>query len=277
MAQNTWDYIWSIDDGSTAVSTTARHLLFGPETGVKPVGWMAIWMSPTLVAAMLVVYLGGIVVLQKLCKMLNTTGKSLAFKAFVLLHNLGLCVFSGGIAYRNWTITGRIIKQIGLVPTYCSNSLWENGMASVGFLFYLSKYYELVDTALLIVKRKVPSFLQVWHHAVTFVCAYMLQASHSSTTFIFVGLNAVVHTIMYFYYALSTVGIRLPGKSAITSMQIFQFFLGIAIVSPIYFIQGCATTAHKISVGAMIGHALYLAFLFAAFYKRSYLKKKKAE
>jgi len=135
----------------------------------------------------------------------------------------------------------------------------------------------LVDTVLLIVKRKKPSFLQVWHHAVTFVCAYMLQASHASATFIFVGLNSIVHTVMYFYYAMATVGIRLPGKPMITTMQIFQFFLGIAVVSPIYFLKGgtCASTAHKLAVSAMIAHVVFLIYLFLAFFKQSYGKKKK--
>jgi len=97
-------HLWSIDDGKGAVSTTARHLIYGPGSDVKPEGWMAMWMSPAFVAVMLVVYLGGKVVLEKLCKTVGTTGKSLPFKAFVLAHNLLLCVFSASIAYKNWTI-----------------------------------------------------------------------------------------------------------------------------------------------------------------------------
>jgi len=108
MVEKAWDYVWSIDDGKGAVSTTARHLIYGPDTDVKPEVWMAIWMSPVFVATMLPVYL---------------VGKGLAF---VLAHNLLLCVFSAAIAYKNWTITAYTMKQVGIVSTYCTNALWEN-------------------------------------------------------------------------------------------------------------------------------------------------------
>jgi hypothetical protein len=43
------------------------------------------------------------------------------------------------------------------------------------------------------------------------------------------GLNYSVHTIMYSYYALSTLGIRPPYPQAITIAQISQFVLGLSV------------------------------------------------
>lgn len=97
----------------------------------------------------------------------------------------------------------------------------------VTYAFALGSYFnnnqwELVDTAVLICKRKQPSFLQVYHHSATIVVAYWLTASHASCTFLFAGLNSSIHTVMYFYFALASIGVRLPGKSLITTAQIVQ-------------------------------------------------------
>lgn len=146
-----------------------------------------------------------------------------------------------------------------------------------GFLFYLSKYWELVDTLLLIVKGRQPTFLQVYHHAVTIVCAYALQVSHSSVTFIFVGLNATVHTVMYAYYALTVAGLRLRAKNLITSMQIVQFVTGIVMALPMFWLREgrCAVLSQKVAVGGLIAHAVVLIKLFVDFYRETYLGKRK--
>jgi hypothetical protein len=58
----------------------------------------------------------------------------------------------------------------GMMSTYCDYAIgeqymWKAGMGRLGFLFYLSKYYEFLDTAILIVKQKKVSLLQSYHHA----------------------------------------------------------------------------------------------------------------
>ncbi|KAB8262083.1 GNS1/SUR4 family-domain-containing protein [Aspergillus pseudonomiae] len=48
---------------------------------------------------------------------------------------------------------------------YGAESLWEKGMNYYTWLFYISKYYEVIDTVLLLVKGKRVSSLQMYHHA----------------------------------------------------------------------------------------------------------------
>ena len=43
--------------------------------------------------------------------------------------------------------------------------MWNKGLGRLGYLFYLSKYYEFVDTMILVVKQKKVSVLQSYHHA----------------------------------------------------------------------------------------------------------------
>ncbi|KAE8378260.1 GNS1/SUR4 family-domain-containing protein [Aspergillus bertholletiae] len=49
-------------------------------------------------------------------------------------------------------------------------SLWERGLNYYTWMFYVSKYYEIMDTLLLLVKGKRVSFLQMYHHAGAIIC-----------------------------------------------------------------------------------------------------------
>jgi GNS1/SUR4 family len=56
----------------------------------------------------------------------------------------------------------------GFMATYCDQdgTFWnEGGLGAWATAFYISKYYEFVDTWILIFKGKDASFLQVYHHA----------------------------------------------------------------------------------------------------------------
>lgn len=214
--------------------------------------------------------------LKSICSAYETTGKSFSFRAFALVHNLLLSSYSVWTAVNVVPLAFRYTRSFGVENVYCEHDLWEAGLGYWGFLFYLSKTWELVDTILLIVKRREPSYLQVYHHAMTIFCAYWLQASHASVMFLFVGLNASIHSIMYMYYALTTVGVRLGAKSLITSAQIVQFVIGICFATPIFFLRGgrCANSAQKFAVAAIILHAAYLTKLFADFYLNMYTPKR---
>jgi GNS1/SUR4 family len=132
-----------------------------------------------------------------------------------------------------------------------------------------------VFVQVLIAKRRKPSYLQVYHHASTILCAYWLTASHATATFLFVGLNSTIHSIMYTYFALATVGIRLPGKAMITQAQLAQFVVGIFAAIPMFVLEDgtCANPAQKFAVAGIILSVLKLIVLFSAFYSRTYRKK----
>lgn len=216
--------------------------------------------------------------LKALCARLGSTGTSLPFRAFAFVHNALLCAYSTWTAVNVVPLTVNHIRDHGPLDAYCRHDLWESGLGYWGFLFYLSKTWELIDTLLLVVKRKQPSYLQVYHHAMTILCAYWLQVSHAPVQFLFVGLNSTVHSVMYFYYACSVLKIRLPGKSFITTGQIIQFIVGIFLTGPMFLLEdgNCATPAQKFAVAAIVAHAAYLIKLFNEFYEQSYRKKQLA-
>lgn len=210
--------------------------------------------------------------LTQVCLRLRTNGKSKTFKLITLVHNLLLCAFSLWASVNVWTLTVEHLNRDGYIDTVCSDRLWMDGMNYWGFLFYLSKYWELLDTFLLVWKGRQPSFLQVYHHAVTLICAYMLQASHSTVMFLFVGLNSTIHTIMYAYYALTVLGIRFSAKAVITQLQMVQFCVGNTFAAPTLFLRSgkCTSPAQQIAVAAIMLHAFFLIYLFAMFYRKTY-------
>lgn len=256
-----------LDPGASAV--TLGDLI----RGTKP---RHILMEPILVPFGLLLYLGLKPHVTFLCRYFSFTGKSGAFRFIVFIHNILLCLFSLMTSITVLPLTVSQFQEKGVDAVYCTNTLWTAGLAPWAFAFYLSKYWELLDSYILIIKGRNPSFLQIYHHAVTVVVAYALTASHSPMSYVFVGLNSTVHTVMYAYYALTTCGIRMSGKSAITTMQIIQFVIGCSMAAPIFWMRNgkCASFANKVAVGASIAHALYLIVLFTRFYVETYKKAK---
>jgi elongation of very long chain fatty acids protein 6 len=120
--------------------------------------------------------------------------------------------------------------------------------------------------------------LSLRSHAATLICAYWLQASHSQVMYLFVSLNASIHTVMYFYYSLTIIGVRLGGKALITTGQIAQFFVGIAMALPTFYLRGgsCANPAQTFALVAIVAHAAYLIKLFSEFYTVAYKKEAKS-
>lgn len=258
----------SLDSGAQAKTLTDLV------TGVQPRHPL---IEPLLVPFVVIMYIGLKPHFTLLCRVLKTNGKSPMFRLVALIHNILLCSYSLWTASNTTSLAYNYYKSFGMDKLYCTRGLWISGMHYWGFLFYLSKYWELLDTAILIVKGRQATFLQLYHHAVTIICAYGLQVSHASVTFVFVGLNASVHTVMYAYYALTLVGVRLGAKSLITSMQLLQFIVGIVIAIPMYWLREgrCAVISQKVSVGAFILHAIVLIKLFIDFYRRTYMQQEK--
>jgi hypothetical protein len=47
-------------------------------------------------------------------------------------------------------------------------------------IFYISKYYEFLDTWVLVMKGKAPSFLQIYHHVGCIFCSRLLERRHTT-------------------------------------------------------------------------------------------------
>jgi hypothetical protein len=146
--------------------------------------------------------------------------------AISILHNAFLTAFSF------YTFVGliKILRRQGIAHKhqYYFN---DQDFDQYIFIFYLSKYYEYIDTLLLYLQGKKPIFLQKFHHIGAVICwhlAYFYKVD--SIAFITIA-NSFIHTIMYAYYFISVfrvVWIR-QYKIYVTSLQLIQLSLSVSL------------------------------------------------
>jgi fatty acid elongase 3 len=101
------------------------------------------------------------------------------------------------------------------------------------YVFYLSKYYELLDTFLQLLSGKTPPnfFLHVYHHSLVILMSWAWIDSQAAPQFAGVFMNTFVHVVMYYYFYLKSIGITPWWKSYVTKLQIVQFICSVIIIS----------------------------------------------
>lgn len=237
----------------------------------SPIAW---WLKPATPLLLVVAYLCSEPLLEMACEKLGTTGKSTVFKLLMALHNLVLVVFSGAVMVHSWPLVLGYGQQHGWKAAYCDAdySMWND--AKFGFwatVFYLSKYYEFIDTWVLIIKRRKPSLLQVYHHAGIAITMWGATVTQGSWVAWVVCLNSTIHTVMYTYFFFSTLGIKIPGAQFLTMAQILQFVTGIAGTAGVQFFGAeCQSDASRFVLAAIQIYAVGLILLFSAFFKKKY-------
>lgn len=96
-----------------------------------------------------------------------------------------------------WSYTDKAIRLTeGRPDSTDVGRIWNEGLAFYGWLFYLSKFYELLDTAIVLTKGKRSSPLQTFHHAGAMMCLWAGIRYMSPPIWMFVFLNSGVHTVM---------------------------------------------------------------------------------
>ncbi|KAJ6031899.1 hypothetical protein N7540_002631 [Penicillium herquei] len=176
--------------------------------------------------------------------------RTFKFKAFVIAHNVSLATYSAwtlcGIShliYRNWPsaaiktgpdyyahlaeVLCEVESSAFLVSTNKA-SIWEGGGGYLSWIFYMSKFYEAVDTLILLARGKKSSTLQTYHHAGVIIAGWTLMRYESPVSFIPVVLNSGIHALLYLYFTLQGLGVVIPVriKRTLTSLQLVQFFVG---------------------------------------------------
>lgn len=74
--------------------------------------------------------------------------------------------------------------------------IWNEGLAFYGWIFYISKFYEIVDTLIILAKGKNSGLLQSYHHAGAILSMWSGIRYMSPPIWLFVFLNSAIHTIM---------------------------------------------------------------------------------
>ncbi|CAG8564734.1 841_t:CDS:2 [Paraglomus occultum] len=147
---------------------------------------------------------------------------------------------------------------------------WNESIGYWAYLFYLSKYYEIIDTIIILMKGRRSSFLQSYHHAGAIITMWITTKFAAPALWIFVVFNSFIHTIMYFYYALTSVGFSPPGKQYLTTAQILQFTVGSTLSFTYFIIPGCMNAGERFSAVVTLAYVGPLLYLFLQFAFRTY-------
>ena len=133
-----------------------------------------------------------------------------AYKRCMIAYNTLMAVYSLGCflvttialgwdyGYGGWlrALTGD--KVVELYTNTCPSPVWESTLfVWAAKSFYYSKYVEYLDTAWLVLKGKPVSFLQTFHHFGAPWDVYLGLALKNEGLWIFMFLNAFIHTLMY--------------------------------------------------------------------------------
>lgn len=230
------------------------------------------YFSP-LIPGTIIGYFALIVILRWIMK----NKQPLECNKLIAIHNLILCAFSLVCFLGQFYEAFLIYTNFGAFEVYCGTFIdaWDLRMAQYGIAFYWSKYYELIDTIFLVVRKKPMTVLHLFHHAIVIPISWMAVYSRIYMGWFTSFNNTGVHVIMYFYFAIYALGYRPWWKKYLTSLQILQFVADMSTSFPfiIFYFMGipCRGELYAWLIANATGVALLL--LFMNFYRQTYRRR----
>jgi fatty acid elongase 3 len=154
-------------------------------------------------------------------------------KYCALLHNFNMMVISFvcliGLVYE---VSVAYTKD-GMYAIICDpHQKYNNGKIIIWiYFYYISKYIELFDTFLLVLRRSQLRFIHTYHHVTTMFITFFGLATGGTGQWIIITLNVFVHVIMYYYYVQVTLGRHVWWKTYVTDIQLTQFAIDVLFLS----------------------------------------------
>ena len=201
--------------------------------------------------------------------------KAFDLRGPLCLWNSALAVFSicGLIRFSEEPLYNLI--HHGFTYTLCHPVNPDGTAAFWAVLFFFSKLVEFGDTLFIVLRKRKLIFLHYYHHAAVLVYSAHVGAEHTAAMAMFVPMNFLAHSLMYSYYALAALGLKIPRKVAmlVTSVQTAQMLAGVAVTGFVLkakLLDG--TRCHQSMGNLYLAILLYstFAFLFIQFFCRAY-------
>lgn len=232
--------------------------------------WLSLFLCPEGMLALIALYFVSKPIFKALGAFVNP--KAGWFIASVAIHNFALALFSAIVVANTWPIVLLHVQKYGWGATYCDSNgtLWgEAGFGAWEFIFYISKFYEFVDTWALLLKGKKPSFLQLYHHTGIVLGMWIGIVSHSPWLKYVTLVNSVIHSFMYTYFLIKTIDPKIEIKVA----QITQLFIVITSSFPLMFLgDACSNELSRVGLFFFQFYLYGLVVLFGSFAKKKYKK-----
>ncbi|KJE94782.1 hypothetical protein CAOG_05364 [Capsaspora owczarzaki ATCC 30864] len=180
----------------------------------------------------MVALMGGYVVVIKGLQAFMKNREALRCTMAGHVHNVIMTALSAyvffGMGYdviQNW-------KENNFDPSLavCDPELKLSKNADYWFwIFYVSKFYEYIDTILLVLRKKPVIFLHAYHHFITASIVWAAWIFPGASNWVGPITNAFVHIWMYAYYMAADFGLSRKWGAYITKIQLTQFMGCIAL------------------------------------------------
>eukprot|EP00966_Prymnesium_polylepis_P332911 7388387-Prymnesium_polylepis.1 len=156
-----------------------------------------------------------------------------------VMHNLVLTLFSVVVFCNSTALFVAELRRAGLraflcapveVPGVSMPAPLGGALHYWCYIYYVSKYYELVDTLLLMLRRKRIIALHALHHGLIPLVMCVLFDGRVSVSLVSLSVvNSFVHIVMYAYFLTTALGRKPPDamRKQITRLQIVQFSTGV--------------------------------------------------
>jgi hypothetical protein len=185
------------------------------------------------------------------------------------LNNIALSIFSGGLCALSTLEIYNQTEDLTISSIVCKTYIETDTLYYIMYTFYLSKFWEWLDTYFIVHSNKKVTNLHYFHHMSTPSLAYVNTFYNGVTpSYIYACfLNTFVHTLMYWYYAFPDSKIR-KYKKLITKIQIFQHIY--MVFSTFYIIRNCYSEKIYLQLIMTLVCYGYYFTMFLKFYINTY-------
>uniref|UniRef100_A0AC35FJP0 Elongation of very long chain fatty acids protein n=1 Tax=Panagrolaimus sp. PS1159 TaxID=55785 RepID=A0AC35FJP0_9BILA len=198
----------------------------------------------------------------------------------LIYWNSALAIFSMIASYRFGEEVLYVYDRANFEEAICYSVDPKGPAAFWACLFALSKVAELFDTVFLVLRKRPLIFLHWYHHAVVLVYSWHSAVELTAAGRWFIFMNYCVHSIMYTYYALTSMGFQIPRPLAatVTILQTTQMLIGVYLSISVAYLkltnptQPCQQSATNLGICFFI-YATF-AFLFLRYFIRTYISEK---
>lgn len=164
-----------------------------------------------------------------------------------------------------------------MVQFLCFSFIEQDRVAGFwSWLFVLSKLPELGDTVFIVLRKQPLIFLHWYHHITVLLYSWFSYTEYTSSARWYIVMNYCVHSIMYSYYALRSMGYHPPKSFAmvITTCQLTQMIVGCTVnVWGAQYLSEGKQECHISWCNVKLSLAMYFSYfvLFARFFYKAYL------
>uniref|UniRef100_A0A0K0G462 Elongation of very long chain fatty acids protein n=1 Tax=Strongyloides venezuelensis TaxID=75913 RepID=A0A0K0G462_STRVS len=205
------------------------------------------------------------------------------------IWNLTLTVYSVISVYHLSSDFFKNVGKFGIRKSWCvlGNYYDSENTGYYVWLFAVSKLFELIDTIFIVLRKKPLRFIHWYHHIVTLTFTFFIYIEMPAFSRWGFLLNSFVHSIMYFYYFVKCLTIRIPKfiSIIITSSQIAQFAIGFCGLINVAYIHHytnmfCHTTTSILSLTLFMDFTyllLFVNFFIQTYFKNTVMTRKKKQ